>query len=146
MPSDLSCTICFTLIHPAFHLNHKTTQVLIVLKLSFFLNQKEKFDHTYHSPTDILSEHHEYELFLLQNEIDAPNDNPDHYDIHTCSPINSMNYKWTTNLHDGYTLLHVMKSVGYITPSIHIPKHDLSSLAPPKGEIKSSFTSTLSTL
>ena len=77
-------TICFTLIHPDFHLNHKTTQVLIVLKLSFFLNQKEKLDHTYHSPTDILSEHHEYELFLLQKEIDAPNDNPDHYDIHTC--------------------------------------------------------------
>ena len=63
-----------------------------------------------------------------------------------CSPIASMNYKWTTNLHDGYTLLQVMKSVGYITPSIHIPKHDLSSLAPPKGEIKSSFSSTLSTL
>ena len=36
-------TICFTWIHPAFHLNHKTTQVLIVLKLSFFMNQKENW-------------------------------------------------------------------------------------------------------
>ena len=36
-------TICFTWIHPAFHLNHKTTQVLIVLKLSFFLTQKENW-------------------------------------------------------------------------------------------------------
>ena len=34
-------TICFIWIHPAFHLNYKTTQVLIVLKLSFFLNQKD---------------------------------------------------------------------------------------------------------
>ena len=36
-------TICFTWIHPAFHLNHKTTQVLIVLKLRFFLKQKENW-------------------------------------------------------------------------------------------------------
>ena len=47
------------------------------------------------------------------------------------SPIASMNYKW--NLHDGYPLFQVMKQEGYITPSLHIPKHDLSRLAPPKG-------------
>ena len=35
-----------------------------------------------------------------------------------------------------------MKSEGYITPSLHILKHDLSNLAPPKGEIKSSFSWT----
>ena len=29
-----------------------------------------------------------------------------------------------------------MKSEGYITPSLQILKHDLSNLAPPKGEIK----------
>ena len=39
-----------------------------------------------------------------------------------------------------------MKQEGYITPSLHIPKHDLSSLAPPKGEMKSSFSWTSSTL
>ena len=36
-------TFCMTWIHPAFHLNYKTTQVLIVLKLSFFLNQKDNW-------------------------------------------------------------------------------------------------------
>ena len=35
-----------------------------------------------------------------------------------------------------------MKSEGYITPTLHILKHDLSNLAPPKGEIKSSFSWT----
>ena len=40
-------------------------------------------DHTNLSPTDDFSEHHDYELFLQQNEIDAQNDNPDYYDIHT---------------------------------------------------------------
>ena len=39
-----------------------------------------------------------------------------------------------------------MKSEGYISTSIHIIKHDLSSLAPPKGEMKSSFSWTSSTL
>ena len=62
------------------------------------------------------------------------------------SPIASMNYKWTINLHDGYYLFQIMKQEGYITPSLHIPKHDLSSLAPPKGEMKSSFCWTSSTL
>ena len=39
-----------------------------------------------------------------------------------------------------------MKQEGYITPSFHIPKHDLSSLATPKGEMKSSFSWTSTTL
>ena len=58
------------------------------------------------------------------------------------SPIASMNYKWTINLHDGYPLFQVMKEEGYTTSSLHILKHDLSSLAPPKGEMKSSFSWT----
>ena len=58
------------------------------------------------------------------------------------SPIASMNYKWTINLHDGYPLFQVMKSEGYITLFLHILKHDLSNLAAPKGEIKSSFSWT----
>ena len=43
------------------------------------------------------------------------------------SPIASMNYKWTINLHDGYPLFRVIKSEGYITPSLHLLKHNLSS-------------------
>ena len=35
-----------------------------------------------------------------------------------------------------------MKPEGYILPSLHILTHDLSSLAPPKGEMKSSFSWT----
>ena len=171
-----------------------------------------QLDHANLSPTDVFSAHHEYELFLLQNEFDAPNDNLNHHDIHnwenqddilihatnlsntfalpqfmahhncedqdptdypsavpttskaSCdhtlkpkcahnpidipvqwfkfihpspkprmtktpfqiavhlaySPIASMNYKWTINLHDGYPLLQVMKPEGNITHSLHI--------------------------
>ena len=50
-----------------------------------FLPESEgQLDHTKHSPRDLYSEHHDYELFLLQKEFDAPNDNPNHYDIPTC--------------------------------------------------------------
>ena len=36
-------TVCLIWIHPAFHLNYKTTQVLLVFKLIFFLNQKNNW-------------------------------------------------------------------------------------------------------
>ena len=36
------------------------------------------------SPTDVFSGHHDYEMFLLQNEIDAPHDNLNHHVIHSC--------------------------------------------------------------
>ena len=39
-------------------------------------------DHTNFSPTDVFSGHHDYELFLLQKEIDAPNGNLNHHDTH----------------------------------------------------------------
>ena len=42
-PLDTSCDHWIHWIHPAFHLNYKTTQVLIVMKLSFFLNQKDNW-------------------------------------------------------------------------------------------------------
>ena len=35
------------------------------------------------------------------------------------SPIASMNYQWTINLHDGYPLLQFMQPEGYIPPSLH---------------------------
>ena len=39
-------------------------------------------DHTNLSPTDVFSGHHDYKLFLLQKEINAPHDNPSHQDTH----------------------------------------------------------------
>ena len=43
-----------------------------------------QLDHTKLSPTDVFSEHHEYELFLLQKKFGAPNVNLNHYDIYNC--------------------------------------------------------------
>ena len=41
-----------------------------------------QLDDTNLSATDVFSGHHDYELFLLQKEIDAPHDNLNHHDIH----------------------------------------------------------------
>ena len=237
-PLDTSCDHLLHLDSPSLSPELQYNSSVDSDEIEFLPESEGQLDHTKHSPTDLFSEHHDYELFLLQKEFDAPSDNPNHYDIHTCenqddilihatnlsnifalpqlvaqhtcedqdptddpiavptasqascdhtlkpkcahnpidipvqifkfihpihkprmtktpfqiavhkaySPIASMNYKWTINLHDGYPLFQVMKQEGYITPSLHIPKHDLSSLAPPKGEMKSSFSWTSSTL
>ena len=235
-PLDTSCDHLLHLDSPSLSSELQDNSSVDSDEIEFLPESEGQLDHTNSTPTDVFSEHHDYELFLLQNEIHAPNDN--HYDIHTCenqddilihatnlsntfalpqfmaqhnceyqdptdgpsavptasqascdhtlkpqcshnpidipvqwfkfihpspkprmtktpfqiavhkaySPIASMNYKWTINLHDGYPLFQIMKQEGYITPSLHIPKHDLSSLAPPKGEMKSSFSWTSSTL
>ena len=36
------------------------------------------------SPTDVFFGHHDYEMFLLQKEIDAPHDNLNHHVLHAC--------------------------------------------------------------
>ena len=54
------------------------------VEIEFLPESDGQLHHTNLTPTDVFSEHHDYELFLLQKEIDAPNDNPNHYDIHTC--------------------------------------------------------------
>ena len=52
--------------------------------MNVFLNQKGKQDHTNLSPTDVFSGHHDYELFLLQKEIDAPKGNVNHQETYIC--------------------------------------------------------------
>ena len=237
-PLDTSCDHLLHFDSPCLSSELQDNSSVDSVEIEFLPESEGQLDHTNITPTDVFSEHHDYELFLLQKEFDAPNDNLNHYSFHTCenqddilihatnlsnifalpefmaqhtcedqeptddpiavptasqascdhtlkpkcannpidipvklfkfihpipkvrmtktpfqnavhvaySPIASMNYKWTINLHDGYPLFQVMKQEGYITPSLHIPKHDLSSLAPPKGEMKSSFSWTSSTL
>ena len=52
-----------------------------MLKLNFFDESEEPLEINKPSPTDVF---HEHELFLLQNEIDAPNGNLNYQDTHNC--------------------------------------------------------------
>ena len=47
-------------------------------------SMKGQLDDTNLSPTDVFSGHHDYEMFLLQKEIDAPHDNLNHHVLHAC--------------------------------------------------------------
>ena len=76
-------TICFIWILPAFHLNYKTPQVLKVLKLDLFLILKNLWKATsFHQQN--FSVQHDYDLSLLNQEIDTPSDNLNHQDTHVC--------------------------------------------------------------
>ena len=54
------------------------------VEIEFLTESEVQQNHTNLSPTDVFSGHHDYELFLLQKEIDAPNGNLNHQDTHNC--------------------------------------------------------------
>ena len=83
-PLDTPCDHLLHLDSPSLSSELQDNSSVVSVEIEFYPESEEQLDHTKFSPTDVFSEHHDYDLFLLQNEIDAPNDNPDHYDIHTC--------------------------------------------------------------
>ena len=82
-PLDTSCDHLIHLDSPSLSSELQDNSSVDSVEIEFLPGSEGQLDHTKHSPTDVFSEHHEYELFLLQNEIDAPNDNHNHYDIHS---------------------------------------------------------------
>ena len=207
-PLDTSCDYLLHLDSPSHSPDLQYNSSVDSVEIEFLPESEGQLDHTKNSPTDLFSTHHDYELFLLQKELDAPNNNLNHHNFHTCenqddilihatnisnifalpqfmvqhtcddqeptddpiavptasqascdhtlkpkcahnpidipvqwfkfihlipkprmtktpfqiavhkaySPIASMNYKWTINLHDGHPLFQVMKQEGYTTP------------------------------
>ena len=59
-----------------------SSQATCSIETEFLPGFEGQLDHTNLSPTDVFSGHHDYELFLLQKEIDAPHDNISHEDAH----------------------------------------------------------------
>ena len=59
-----------------------SSQVTCSIETKFLPEFERQLDHTNLSPTVVFSGHHDYELFLLQKEIDAPHDNLSHHNTH----------------------------------------------------------------
>ena len=59
-----------------------SSQATCSIETDFLPESEGQLDHTKLSPTDVFSGHHDYELFLLQEEVDAPHDNLSHHDTH----------------------------------------------------------------
>ena len=61
-----------------------SSQDTSTIEIEFVSESERQLDNANLSPTDLFFEHYDYELFLLQKEIDAPSDNLNHHDTHVC--------------------------------------------------------------
>ena len=83
-PLDTSCDHLLHLDSHSLSSELQVTSSVDSIEIEFLPESEGKLDLTNLSPTDVFSGHHDYELCLLQKEIDAPNGNLNHQDTHTC--------------------------------------------------------------
>ena len=69
-PLDTSCDHLCHLVSPSLSSELQDTSSVENVEIDFLPESEGKLDHTNLSPTDVFSGHHDYELFLLQKEID----------------------------------------------------------------------------
>ena len=81
---DTSCDYLLHLDSPSLSPELQYNSSVDSVEIEFLPESEGHLDHTKNSPTDLFSTHHDYELFLLQKELDAPNNNLNHYNFHTC--------------------------------------------------------------
>ena len=81
---DTSCDHLLHLDSPSHSSEPQDNISVDSVEIEFLPESEGKLDHTNLSPTDVFSGHHDYELFLLQKEIDAPNGNLNHQDTRNC--------------------------------------------------------------
>ena len=60
------------------------------VEIEFVSEFEEQLDDGNLSQTDVFLEYHDYELFLLNQEIDAPSDNLSHQESHNCEKLCQM--------------------------------------------------------
>ena len=106
-PLDRSCELLPILESPSLSSELQEYSSVDSVEIEFLHESEGQLDHTNLSPTDVFSEHHDYKLLLIQKEFDAPNDNPNHYDIHTCE-IQDDIFIHATNLSNTFALPQFM--------------------------------------
>ena len=83
-PLDTSCDYLLHLDSPSHSPDLQYNSSVDSVEIEFLPESEGQLDHTKNSPTDLFSTHYDYELFLLQKELDAPNNNLNHHNFHTC--------------------------------------------------------------
>ena len=85
---DVTCTLDTSCDH-LLHLDcssHSSDPLDILsvesVEIEFIDDSEEPFEKNRHPPTDVFLEHHDYDLFLLNQEIDTTSDNLNHQDTH----------------------------------------------------------------
>ena len=104
---DTSCDYLLHLDSPSHSHDLQYNSSVDSVEIEFLPESEGHLDHTKNSPTDLFSTHHDYELFLLQKELDAPNNNLNHYNFHTCENQDDILIH-TTNLSNIFALPQFM--------------------------------------
>ena len=81
-PLDTSCDHLLHLDSPSPSSELQDTSSANSVEIEFLPQSEGQQDHINLSQTDVFSGHHDYELSLLQKEIDAPSGNLNHQDTH----------------------------------------------------------------
>ena len=88
------------------------------IEIKFLPELEGQLGHANLSPTDVFLEHHDYELFLLQQKIDAPYDNLSHQDTHVYEKQDQ----------DAF-LIHAINSHNFAVPQF-MAQHNCEDLNP----------------
>ena len=83
-PLDTSCDHLLHLDPPSRSSDPQDIPSVENVEIEFIDESEEPLEINMPSPTDVFHEHYDYELFLLQKEIDASNGNLNHQDTHIC--------------------------------------------------------------
>ena len=69
---------------PSHSFEPQDTSSVESVEIEFIVESKEPMKNDKPSPKDVFSSYHDYDLFLLNQEIDTPSDNLNHQDTHVC--------------------------------------------------------------
>ena len=96
-----------------------------MLRLNLFLSEGY-LNHANLSQTDVFHNHHDYELFLLNQEIDTPSDNLSHQESHDCEKLcqDDPFFTHATDFSLTFTLPHFM------------PQHNCEEMKPTDAPIR----------
>ena len=87
---DVTCTLdtsCDQLLHldpPSHSSDPQDISSVVNVEIEFLPEFEVQLDYAKLSPTYVFLGHHDYDLFLLNQDIDAPSDNPNFQNTHVC--------------------------------------------------------------
>ena len=81
---DTLCDHLFHMDSPSLSSELQDTSSVESVEIEFVPDFEEPLESNNFSPTDVFSVQHDYDLFLLNQEIDTPSDNLNHQNTHVC--------------------------------------------------------------
>ena len=108
-------TSCYQLLHldpPSHSSNPQDISSVENVEIEFLPKFEVQLDYANLSPTDVFLGHHDYDLFLLNQEIDTPSDNLNFQNTHACENDDVILIH-TTNLSHTFVLTQFMAQHNY---------------------------------